>query len=767
MFGRAALSALTLFAAPALWAAIEYGPDRPEDLVQCDQQHNRGAQAEATRCYGALLNNHEDPLIRAEAARALGDPRRANTHFQTASREYPDDPVVLTRWGELFISTHQNNEAVRLFQEALALAPDYWPATLGLAKVAAGRFEDRARQWTAEVLEVEPDALAAHLLIARMDLEESAYDRAADRLERALEIAGRRAYPPLEVYALKASLDLLTGTVPSPWTDRALSYNPRYGEVYETLAYFYVITRRYREAIELLNRAIDIKPDLYSAHAELGVNLLRHNEVDAAQRHLAIAYRGDPFSAKIANTLRLIDSFDNFVVTHHEVELDIDRAADAQATDRGPAEPRPASAAIILRLHRSEADVMTPYVIDLTRRSIETFTQRYEFELEEPVIVELYPQDDDFAVRTAGLPGIGLLGVAFGYLVAMNSPTARTEGEFHWGTTLWHEIAHIFTLGATDHLVPRWFSEGVSVFEEWSTGPLPGRHLPPQVFEAMKEGLMLPVVELDQGFVRPTYRGQVIVSYMQAGLICEFIATRWGQEALAEMLRLYRNGRDTAEAVEMALDIEPQDFDREFAAHVQQQFGSLLDNLDDWQDAQRAAQEAAQNEDWPAARGAAARSIAIHPEYVSQGSAYLISARALDELGDREQAIEVLTDYHRRGGHNPGALTRLADWLDEAERHDEALAVLKDVIWVAPMQVSLHTQLGDWLMRAGRADDALPEYQAMMAMDPQDKPAAHLRMARAYLALDDRERGREQLLYALDIAPHYREAQQLLMETVR
>ena len=100
------------------------------------------------------------------------------------------------------------------------------------------------------------------------------------------------------------------------------------------------------------------------------------------------------------------------------------------------------------------------------------------FELKEPVVVELYPEHDDFAVRTSGLPGIGLLGVTFGYLVAMDSPTGRADADFHWGTTLWHEMAHVFTLEATNHLVPRWFSEGVSVYEEWSTGPLPGRHIP-------------------------------------------------------------------------------------------------------------------------------------------------------------------------------------------------------------------------------------------------------------------------------------------------
>ena len=251
-------------------------------------------------------------------------------------------------------------------------------------------------------------------------------------------------------------------------------------------------------------KAVEVEPDLYSAHTELGVNLLRENKVAEAQQHLAIAYRGDPFSAPVVNTLRLIDSFESFVVSQHGPDTKMQGAVPNKGS--------------ILRLHKKEAPVIEPYVLDVVNRTIATYTQRYGFELKQPVVVELYPQHDDFGVRVAGLPGIGLLGVTFGYLVAMDSPARHADSDFHWGTTLWHEMAHVFTLEATNHLVPRWFSEGVSVYEEWTTGPLKGRHIPPQVFKAIKEGKFLPIADLDRGFIRPAYEQQVIVSYMQAGL---------------------------------------------------------------------------------------------------------------------------------------------------------------------------------------------------------------------------------------------------------
>ena len=746
---RFSLSCLLAVLAPAAFGlTIEYA-ERPEPLAECDRLAYAGQRSEANACFQRLRAG-SDPVIRAEAARALGDYRGANEAFRQAVQQAPDDAGIRARWGFLFLDTHQANDAVQLFNESLERDPNYVPAKLGLAQVAAGRFEDRARGYLDEVLSADRDNVPALLLYARMDLEEGALDRAAERLDRAQRAAEERGHPPLEIYALKASLDLLNGNANSEWVGRALELNPNYGEIYETVAHFYVITRRYREAIELLQKAVELKPDLYSAHAELGVNLLRENRVVEAQRHLATAYQGDPYSPQIVNTLRLIDSFDKFVVSTHE-----------------PEEGQPYDPGVILRLHGSESDVLEPYVLDLVRNSIATFSERYEFTLTEPVVVELYPEHDDFAVRTSGLPGIGLLGVTFGHLVAMDSPSGRAEGDFHWGTTLWHEMAHVFTLEATAHLVPRWFSEGVSVYEEWATGPLPGRHLPIVFFEAMRDDQLLPIAELDRGFIRPTYQAQVIVSYMQAGLICEYIATRWGQEGLNAMLSLFGQGLETAAAVEQALDIAPEQFDEEFRAHIDAELGEIVSNLEAWQRAQREAHQQADAGNWPAALAAATRAIELFPDYVDEGSAYLIKAKAHEEASDLEQAAATLAEYRRRGGHDPTGLRALAKWRYDAGDVEEAVAVLEDVLLVAPLGQEVHAELGDRLLEIGRAEDALTEYQTFAALEPHDQANVNYRLAKAYQALGDEARAREHLLYALEIAPHYREAQQMLLEIVR
>ncbi len=729
---------------------IEYAADRPAQLLECDALLYAGDDAGARACFQRLVDEDEDPRIKADASRRLGELQAANSYFQAAIREHPDDARLRTRWGELFLASHQNNEALKLFQEALEIDPQYQPAKRGLVKIAAESFSDQANEWLDAILDEDPDDVEALLLRARLQLEDGAIDEAESHLEHALDVTEASGTTPLEVYALLASADLLRGITESEWTQRSVELNPKYGEAWATPAYFYVITRRYREAVELLRRAVSAEPRLWSAHAELGTNLLRDNHVAEGSEHLRIAYAGDPFSTQVVNTLRLLDSLDNFTFKGHgEMEVD------------GTTVPQ-----VFLRLHREETEVLEPYALELIYDSIETFSERYEFELREPVIVELYPEHDDFAVRTLGLPGIGLLGVTFGYLVAMDSPTGRPRGEFHWGTTLWHEMAHIFTLEATNHLVPRWFSEGVSVHEEWSTGPLAGRHISLAFMQALAQDQLLPIAELDRGFIRPTYPSQVIVSYMQAGLICNYISENFGQDRLAAMLHAFTDGADTEAALMVATGLSASEFDARFETFIDAEFGAIVDGLEDWQSAQEAAHRAAGNAEWEAAIEFADDAIELYPDYVDEGSAWLVKARAQAELGDAAAAEATLQAYLELGGYNPDALYDLARRQSDGGRMERAVATARALTLVAPLQEQLHADYGDWLLALGRPADAVAEYRALLAMEPHDEASAHFRLAQAYLGMGESELSREHLLYALEIAPHFREAQDMLLETL-
>lgn len=731
----------------AVAQSIDYDPRRATELRACDEHRDHGRVEQARSCYSQLLNS-SNAIMQAEAAWALGDLKTANERFRDIVQANARAVQPRIRWARLFLQTHQYNDAAELFKDALKIFPDDVHAKLGLARVLAERFEPDAGSLLQEVLEENDQLVEAHLLIAQLALESGQIEPAQKALNRAGELASAHKLPPLEVYAMRAALETSRDRDPAPWIRKALEYNPRYGAVYEQLAHFEIMSRRYREATALLRRAIEVQPDLWSAHAELGSNLLRLGQIEEARQQLAAAYSGDPYSPTTVNSLRLLDRIDEFDVSSTPVAV----AGDTYV--------------VRLRLHRSESSVLEPYAIDLVQQGIATFSRRYGFKLQEPVTVELYPDHDDFAVRVAALPGIGLLGVTFGYVVAMDSPSGRASGDFHWGSTLWHELAHVFTLEATDHRVPRWLSEGISVFEEWRTGPTPGVVVPPDVLTALSDDKFLPVSDLDGGFIRPSYPNQVQVSYVQAGLICLFIEQRWGFERLSLFLHQFDRNVTTAAAVESAFKMKPADFDKEFDAFVRSRYGALLASMKEWQVQYQLARKAVQSEQWNDAVAPARRAVELYPEHTGPGSPYLLLARALDKLGRRPEAITVLEAYRNAGGWDPTAFRELVHWLDEAGRADDATTVMQALNYADPMNPEQHAQLGERLLTAQRAEDSLREFRVLLALRDHDPAQALFGAARALYQLGDRAASRRHVLDALAAAPHYKPAQEFLLQIV-
>src|SRR6202034_2334922 len=209
--------------------------------------------------------------------------------------------------------------------------------------------------------------------------------------------------------------------------------------------------------------------------------------------------------------------------------------------------------ATILKLHKTEAALLRPYMQPELHAILATYETKYRMKLHGPVQVEVYPNHEDFAVRTLGMPGLGALGVTFGNVVAMDSPSARKPGDFHWASTLRHEMSHVFILAATNHRVPRWFTEGLAVHEETQASPEWGDPITPDIVVALRDKKLLPVAQLDRGFIRPEYPAQVVVSYYQAGRICDYIQSRWGDDKLLDIVHSYAQLKTTPEVIQQNL----------------------------------------------------------------------------------------------------------------------------------------------------------------------------------------------------------------------
>jgi tetratricopeptide (TPR) repeat protein len=699
----------------------------------CRQLYRRGKLSEAHACYKGLAESR-DPLSRAEGLWHVRDYQGANAAFRAAVAARPGDADAKTRWGLMYVEHYQPGDAVALFEEALKARPDYAPALLGMALAASQDYESRAVEFAQAALKADPKFVEARALLARLALEDSDTKGAAEEAAKALETDPNS----LETLSVRATIDWLDDKGDTEWIARITKIDPVYGEAYTTAASLFVLNRRYEEGIRFYHKALELNPDLLDARAELGIQLMRMGDEREARKLLESCYNEAYRVPPVVNSLRLLDSYKNFQTFR--------------------------TSTTILRLNKKEADLLRPYFQEQLDRALAVYEDKYKLKLTRPVQVEVYPDHEDFAVRTMGMPGLGALGVTFGSVIAMDSPSGRKPGDFHWASTLWHELSHVYVLAATNSRVPRWFTEGMAVHEETAVSPEWGDRLTPEVLKAIHDKKLLPVSTLDRGFVRPSYPSQVIVSYFQAGRICDYINERWGYDKLLAMMHSFAARKTTPEVVQQQLGESPEQFDKDFLAWLNGKTSKEVAGFEDWRKRLRLIAEAEHGKNWDKmiAEGTAIRD--IYPDYVEAGSVYEFLSEAYNAKGDRAKAVSELERYTHAGGRNPATLKQLAAWEAEAGRKRDAAQVLARLNLIAPNDEDLHRKLGALLLETGDNKGAAWEWQAVVAMKPVDTAGANFELAKALQAAGKKDDARDAVLNALEAAPGYKPAQRLLLE---
>ena len=76
----------------------------------------------------------------------------------------------------------------------------------------------------------------------------------------------------------------------------------------------------------------------------------------------------------------------------------------------------------------------------------------------------------------------------------------------------------------------------------------------------------------------------------------------------------------------------------------------------------------------------------------------------------------------------------------------------------------LHHRLGDLWLKQHNYPGAVREYAAVVAGRPLDKAGALYNLAQAYFAAGQNDKAEQSVLAALEAAPGYRPAQQLLLQ---
>ena len=714
-----------------LACAISAGAAVPAD---CWMQQKHGHRTEATACFESLTRS-AGAYDRAEGFWGLEDWEQANEQFRLATQPPDSKALYKVRWGILLHERFNDADAAGLFREALAKDPSNAQAYVGLAMVSAGGFDGNAAEYLSKAINLDPKLAEAHELMADIALANDDRDAAAKEADKAMALEN----DALDAMAIHAALELIADHSPDAWFAKIQAINPHYGQAYARVAHHLELHYRYEDAVTYYRKAIEIDPRLWAAHSALGIDLMRLGKQDEPFKELQLSYDNGFRDAATVNSLRLLDSYKNF------------------DTFRG--------ATTILKLNKTEAALLQPYLQSELHIILATYEKKYQMKLSGPVQVEVYPNHEDFAVRTMGMPGLGALGVTFGKVVAMDSPSARKPGDFNWGSTLWHEMSHVFILSATNHRVPRWFTEGLAVHEEGERSAEWKDRATPEVLLAIRDKKLLPVSSLDRGFVYPEYPTQVIVSYFQAGSICDFISAKWSEAKLLQMVHSYANLQTTPQVIQNDLAIAPDEFDKQYLAWIDQKYGQQAAHFDEWRAKLKALFAAAQQKQFDTVFQQGPAILALYPEYVGDANVYELLADAHKARGDTKSETAILTDYEHQGGQMPDVLKRLAALQQAAGQPAEASATLARVNYIYPVKdAELHQRLGDLLYAQKQYDGAIREYNALLASHPVDKAGAEFTLAQAYLAAGQRDKAEESVLAALETAPGYRPAQKLLLE---
>ncbi|MGE3174139.1 MAG: tetratricopeptide repeat protein [Planctomycetota bacterium] len=464
--------------------------------------------------------------------------------------------------------------------------------------------------------------LVEHQQLARVTLgvlrfqvygETANYPSGERDLLKVLELHGDVEEALLWLYRLRSSNFQLDGGKTERYLDRALRQNPNSVPALVLRGERVLDDRRYRDAAEILDEALAVDPRDKDAlaHRAAAAWLLHDHDSYQALRDRALA--GDSGQPDVDRILgdhlvalyRFADS-----KPFYEAALAVDpdhvpalhglakamiytgdgvRAKElllhAKAQEPGFVDPWRNNALAVQALleeeytvvrddhfavhfHREDQQVLQEYLMPICLEALEVLGKKYDFRPEQQVTVEVFHTWDDFSVRTIGYRGFTALGACFGPFITLVSPgdTDLRKQDFMWEATVWHEYAHVLTLGLSKHRVPRWLTEGFSVHEEGARNKAWERGMDRELFDAFHNRDIPPVHLLNRLF-----RGErILFGYYQGGLIVDLIARDHGFDKAIELLRAYGDDLETEAAFERALGMSSAEFDQRFLRYVEQ-----------------------------------------------------------------------------------------------------------------------------------------------------------------------------------------------------
>jgi len=691
------------------------------------------------------------------------DPKQVlDALFNDAKKQQPNAAGPWLASGELALEKNDFALSAEAFERAAKLAPDDPDAKLGLARAFAPSDPKLAQDAIEAALAINPFHLESLFFLIDDHVDSERYIEARELLDRVREI--NPEHP--RHWAYRAVLAHLNSE-PQQETEcreaalRSWTTNPEVDHLIGTK-----LSQKYRfaEGARYQRQALKFDPGYLPAKMQLAQDLLRLGDEDDGWPLADEVYDKDGYNVLAHNLVTLHDSIGQFRTL--------------------------AGGGFLVRMDAREAEIYGTRVLALLGRAKVQLCKKYEVKIDEPVVVELFPRQEDFAIRTFGMPGgAGFLGVCFGRVITANSPASQGEHPTNWEATLWHEFCHVVTLHKTANKMPRWLSEGISVYEERQADPTWGQTINARYREMMLGDDLTPVSQLSGAFLHPPTPLHLQFAYYESSLVVEFLVEKHGLPTLKRILVDLGVGmpiNDSLARYAGSLDALDRDF-AEFAVKRAEQMAPRADWSDpklpaaagstavaaflkehpaNYQALQRLAARLIADKQWQAASEPLKKMADLYPDDGGGSNPYAPLATVYRELDDRKQERAALEKLVSLTDDNVDALSRLMELSLAAEDWPAALKFGDRLLAINPLRRAPYRGLATAAQRTGDDPRAIAAWRALLQLDPLDPAEAHYQLATLLHKTGDLAAAKRQALQALEDAPRYRAAQRELLAIV-
>ncbi|MGB7347560.1 MAG: tetratricopeptide repeat protein [Pirellulaceae bacterium] len=631
-----------------------------------------------------------------------------------------------------------------------------------LARAYESSDSEQSKAALQRALQLNPNHASSLLMLAENLIDAEQYDQSVETIESVLKL--NPSHP--EAIALQAVIEHLRGDYDAEkkLRDKALGSWSRNPEVDHLIGRKLSDKYRFKEGAEYQRQALIFAPKHVGANFQLAQDLLRLGDEDVGWELAKSVAADDEYNVVAHNLITLYDRIKQFSTI--------------------------GSDDIFVRMDPREAAIYGRDVVDLLSEARETLCAKYDVTPDGPVIVEIFPEQKDFAIRTFGLPGgAGFLGVCFGRVITANSPASQGERPSNWKSVLWHEFCHVVTLEKTNNRMPRWLSEGISVYEERQHDASWGESMTPTYREMLLSENLTPVSQLSAAFLSPATPVDLQFAYYQSSLAVEYLIEKHGIDSLKNVLVDLGDGIPINDALARhtgaieRLDAQFVQYARKHAESFGPKADWVKDSLPEKPSLEQLQEWVKANPDNFWGRQALAGMLLRRKEYESAKShlEHLVSLKTTtgsiggvletlaivyQQLGEKDNEQKTLEATVKLSSNALPTLRRLVqiskeagDW-ESVERYGEKILAINPLIPFGQDALALAFE------NLGRPKDAVKPLLALEQMEPVDPAGLNYRLAQSFADSGDADEAKRRVLAALEEAPRYRNAHRLLLTLV-